>query len=328
MVAVPRPSNLIFLLTLQHADTVWFMADVRQVTFYLDDEMRCSAEAGQHNFISRIAAAVQSEGCPVAFAPNSATERLRSASRSGYALFHMEDPFHPRALSFRRAYLYPFWTIERSADRWNFRAARTRFDPETVDPERAARFCERLRAKHFPGIDRAAAGNLVLVPLQGLLTQHRSFQSCSPLEMLETTLQRCPEDQVLATLHPKEVYSAEEQRALERLRQRYSNLTIQTGGSVQALAQCRLVVTQNSAVAFSGLLFARPAVLFARVDFHHIAANINELGVEGAFRTVEEMCSNYERYVFWFLQKMAINAGRPSAEAKILSALRAGGWKL
>lgn len=326
MVTTPRAGNPIFLLAPRCTGTFRFMTPERHVTIYLDDALRDSAEAGRHNFISQVVAALRHAGYSAGFAQNSSAERMKSADRPGYALFHMENPFHPRALSFRRAYFYPFWTIERSAERWNFRAARTRFDPEKVDSRRAAQFVERMREKHFPATGQIERQNLVLVPLQGLLTRHRSFQSCSPIQMLETTLQRYRDDEVVATLHPNEAYSAKERQALDDLGQRHANLTVQSGGSAAALAKCRLVATQNSSVAFTGLLFGKPAVLFARIDFHHIAANVGDLGADAAFLKAEKMTPEFERYVFWFLQKMAINAGRPAAEAKILAALRAGGW--
>ncbi len=45
-------------------------------------------------------------------------------------------------------------------------------------------------------------------------------------------------------------------------------------------------MTQNSAVAMTGYFFHKPSVLFGRIDFHHIAANVHELGVDEAFRQV------------------------------------------
>ena len=56
--------------------------------------------------------------------------------------------------------------------------------------------------------------------------------------------------------------------------------------------------------------------------------NVGQLGVGRAFDMAGQMRPDYARYLFWFLQRMAINAGRPEAEEKILRALRRGGWDL
>ena len=68
-------------------------------------------------------------------------------------------------------------------------------------------------------------------------------------------------------------------------------LRLETGGAAEALAACDLVVTQNSAVAFNGYFFHKPAVLFAEIDFHHIAASVPRLGVAAAFRAVRDACA-------------------------------------
>ena len=86
------------------------------------------------------------------------------------------------------------------------------------------------------------------------------------------------------------------------------------------------MVTQNSSAAFSGFFFGKPCVLFARVDFHHIAANVASLGVKAAFDRVRSMSPDYAGYVWWFLQRQSINAGRPEAEERIRDRLAALGW--
>ncbi|MHC0052020.1 hypothetical protein [Actibacterium sp. D379-3] len=303
------------------------MTKVKTVGIYLEDGLRDNAVAGRHNFLNRVSAALASCGVAVDYRPNTETGRLTSAHQPGHALFHMKDPFHDRALSFRRAYFYPFWTIEPTARRWDFRSARTRFNPDRIDPEQARRFVSRHRDRLFAG---AAPGDdgFIYVPLQGILTRQRSFQSCSPLEMIAQTAQYFPDRPVIATLHPGETYTSQDHAALADLQTAHPNLKLRTGGMRALLPRCHMVVTQNSAVAFSGYFFEKPAVLFGRIDFHHIAANVGQLGADQAFDMAGQMRPEYARYLFWFLQRMAINAGRPDAEEKILRALRRGGWDL
>lgn len=112
-------------------------------------------------------------------------ERLTSAARKGYAVFLMDDPFHDRAVTVRKVYHYPFWAIERSAKRWEWCVARASFDPLAIDGAAAQKFYRFWQKRLFGDAPQdVSRQGLVYVPLQGRLLQHRSFQSCSPVEML------------------------------------------------------------------------------------------------------------------------------------------------
>ena len=173
---------------------------------------------------------------------------------------------------------------------------------------------------------RTAREGFVYVPLQGRLLEHRSFQSCAPLDMLRQILRHETRRRIVATLHPKECHAPADLAALDRLAEREPRLTLTRGAMEPLLQACDYVATQNSSAAFAGYFFRKPAVLFARVDFHHIAANVTALGAEAALRRAPELEPDYAGYLHWFWQEMSINAGRPEAEAKILAALQRHGW--
>jgi hypothetical protein len=166
----------------------------------------------------------------------------------------------------------------------------------------------------------------VYVPLQGRIRDHRSFQFCAPIDMVRSVLRHDPARNVIATLHPSEDYDAADLKALERLAWDEPRLSVETGEMHRHLLACDYVVTENSSAAFNGFFFHKPCVLFARIDFHHIAANVLTLGEAGAFARVLDMQPDYDGYIHWFWQIMSINAGRPEADAKIAEALRRGGW--
>ena len=302
------------------------MSQVRILRFYLDPGLKRSAEEGRHNFIAQVAGVASEAGFRVEYKPNTAIERMKSASRRGYSMFHMDDPFHERALTMRRVYHYPFWAIEDSARRWEWRVAHTRFDPADVDRAAADRFVRYWRRRLFGENLQPEAGGFVYVPLQGRLNVQRSFQACTPLEMVEQTLARTGTRRVIAALHPGENYGPEEMAALERLRADHPRLDLRTGGMEDLLPACDMVVTQNSAAAFNGFFFDKPAILFGRTDFHHIAANVGELGVDGAFDAAAGMRPDFAGYIWWFWQVMSINAGRPEAPERIADAMRVAGW--
>lgn len=292
----------------------------KSLTIHLDDEMLAPAQAGRFNFANRIMAAVEALGWQADLAP--ATTAPPPAG--SYALHHMQGPAHPRVLIFRRCYYYPFWHIERLAQRWRWPVARARFVPAEIDREAARQFIHRLRQKELPGL-RPAPPAHVLIALQGRLRQRRSFQATTPVEMLRAvaeTGKRC-----IATLHPREDYSAGDLTELEQLCRAYPNLTI--GRDSRALLPAaEYVVTQNSAVAMDAYLLARPVVLFGQVDFHHIALNVADLGVAEALARAPDHRADYARYLYWFLKLQAIDAGSEAAEAQILAAMKRGGWPI
>jgi len=305
------------------------MTEAKILRFYLDGDLKKSAEAGTHNFIGKVEKVARAAGFEVLFCDNSLEARHGSAALDGYAMFHMDAPTHVRALTMRRAYFYPFWQIEPSAKRWEWRVAQTAFDAGAVDAAEAARFFKFWRKRLFGEAANAPTRDgFIYVPLQGRLGDSRSFQSCSPLDMIRTVLAQDTKRAVIATLHPNEAYSAAELAALDALARQHPQLTVVTGQMEQMLAGCDYVVTQNSSAAFAGFFFQKPCITFAQIDFHHITAHVPQIGVGSAFAQVADMQPAYAAYLWWFLQKMSINAGRPEAEKAIGAALIRAGWPM
>jgi hypothetical protein len=302
------------------------MTSAATVTFYLDDSLRISAEAGTHNFIGKVETVLERAGLTVEFRANSGPARLASSLRPGYAMFHMDQPTHARALTMRRVYHYPFWKIEPTTERWDWHVARTTFDPGDIDLSEARRFHAFWRKRLFPDAPPPSKQGFVYVPLQGRLSEKRSFQSTSPVEMVEATLINDPDRLVVAAFHPKEPYSESERQLIYDLADKNPRLSIKTGGMDRLLPGCDYVVTQNSSVAFNGIFFDKPMILFAQSDFHHIAANVDTLGIAPAFAAVQNGAPDFAAYLWWFWQRMAINAGRPEAEDQIRASLRRAGW--
>ena len=291
---------------------------------YLEGPLLHMTRAGKMNFLNQLRAAVESRRWQVEWHETGPEARRSAPDRDGYALFHMQPPTHDRALTFRRAYHYPFWRIETTQQRWRFRVAQAHFDPQAIEPAQAQDFARQLRDRVLPGPPPSRTGP-VLVPLQGHLRRCRSFQTMSPLEMLEQVARLGRP--TVATLHPRERYDAADHEALARLTARHPNLTL--GGNTAALLRdCAFVATQNSGVAFDGYILGKPAVLFGQIDFHHIGLNVAQLGASAALAAADHHAPDLARYLWWFLQEQAINASRPEAQDRILAAMRKGGWPI
>ncbi|SFL77859.1 hypothetical protein [Shimia aestuarii] len=299
------------------------MSDTKQVRFYLPDGLRQSAESGEHNFLNKIASVLGDAG----FKAEYLDPDMADPKAPGYSLFHMEEPFAVRSVTIRRAYYYPFWQIERTNERWNWDVARASFEPDAVERKAADQFFGFWQKRLFKEpLKSLGQDGFVYVPLQGRLTQHRSFQTCSPVEMILKTLEQDKTRRVIAALHPKEIYSEEDFAVLERLEAAHERLELRMGEMETLLPRCDYVVTENSSVGFAGFFFGKPCVTFAKIDFHHITADVGRVGIEEAFDAVTRMAPDYAGYVWWFLQQMSINAGRPEAEESIRARLSALGW--
>lgn len=295
---------------------------------YLDEASLISARTGRYPVMSRLEQGFTSAGLRVYFEQDTEIMRLRSAARSEYALFLAQTPFHERALTLRRVYAFPFWSIETTNKRWEWAAAKARYSPDVARADAAEAFTRRWRAKWFPGVQAGQKEGFIYVPLQGRLTTQRSFQYCSPLEMLKLLFEAYPNREKVITLHPGEVYTSSERAQLRTLIAEHPQAQMSEMAAERLLAGCDFVVTQNSSVALKGFFLEKPAVLFGRIDFHHIAKSVFEHGPEAAFQSVADADLPFEDYLYWFFEVQAINAQREDAAERFLQTCRSVGWHI
>ncbi|AXI44607.1 hypothetical protein C1J03_00320 [Sulfitobacter sp. SK012] len=294
------------------------------IRFYLEPPLRKSAEEGRHNFIGKMAGVLEKAGYQAVFETPGMLGALPNRGRS---LSHMKPPPDHEGLVFRRAYHYPFWQIEQTEKRWSWDTALSSFDPEHSPRKEAEHFYAFWQKRLFVGaVEQSERAGFVYVPLQGRLLEHRSFQACSPIEMLHHCLVHEPNRQIIAALHPKENYTATEVDAIEALAAQHPRLEVIMGNMQALLKSCDYVVTQNSSAAFNGYFFGKPALLFAQVDFHHIAVAADLHNLSQSFAEMENHAPNYAAYIHWFWQDQCINAGREDAEEKIAARLKRFGW--
>lgn len=313
------------LLPSVRSGSVCHMKQPEIITFYMEPELCKSAQAGDHNFIGKMAGVLIRAGLDVQYAPLG----VRGApTEQGRSMSHIKSPPDSRGLCFRRVYHYPFWQIEQSAERWSWDVAQAVFEPDPDEAKEAARFYGFWQNRLFGEAPQSATrSGYIYVPLQGKIADHRPFQICSPLEMIEHSLART-DLPVVATLHPNERYEKAEIAALKKLEQAQDRLTVETGGMEDLLKGCDFIVTQNSSVAFNGYFFGKPSLLFRKADFHHIAVQADIADLGAGFTKVKHIAPDYAAYTHWFWQNNSINAGRPEAEEKIAARFRRFGWPI
>lgn len=293
---------------------------------YLHEAARAAVSAGAPRMATRVKEAVEAAGWEVVLLPEAAREV--AAAIPGHHMVFNRPVIGPRCLTLRKCCFDPFWRIETTNDRWDWQIAGIPFTGAAVPRARARQFQGFWRSRLFADAEIAREG-FVFVPLQGKLTEHRSFQSMSPLAMLEAVLTRWPGVPVRATLHPGETYAPEELAALVTLEERFPMLRLSDEPSMQLLARCNLVVTQNSTLAAKGFFADKPAMLFARIDFQHVAASVPRDGLEAAFAQVESGENrDYPAFLHWYFKENALVFWAGDVQDAIRKRLREHGWPI
>ncbi|HSG36623.1 MAG TPA: hypothetical protein VLA27_04215 [Paracoccaceae bacterium] len=298
----------------------------QKMTIYAGPGTLRQIEAGTHNFYCRTVRAVEGAGWSVDLREDDLGAYALEAHQKGYALYHMSSPAHEKALVCRRTYVGAFWRIEKSSQRWTWPIAHQPFEPDSVPDGPANWFFNFWKKRLFAEAPPVGDDGFILVPLQGNVFDQRYFQAMSPLEMIEATLAQSTLP-ILVTMHPKAPLSPQSEAALLALAARERRITIHRGGSMEALPRCRFVVTQYSSVALLGYFFEKPAVLFAEIDFQHIAGSVPRDGLEQAFASVGQK-RDYARYLYWFLKLNSLNAGNEAFEENLLTKFRQHGWPI
>jgi hypothetical protein len=294
--------------------------------FYLGEGGRKAVLEGQNRITTRVASAVKAAGWEVRLCPSE--ERPLIPGRAGYHLVSNEEVPSANCMTLRRVGWDPFWRIERTNDRWNWQIAGQDFGPSGADTSRSAQFLGYWGKQLF-GKAAATSGGGVFVPLQGKLTQQRHFQAASPLQMLEAVAKRWPDRAIQVTLHPREDYSATELASLDQMIADLPNVSLARVGSDALLLACDLVVTQNSTMALRGYVAQKPAMIWARIDFHHIAASVPRDGIEAAFAAVEAgPLPDFGSYLLWYFRENCLRSWDKDVEAAIRDRLRTLDWPL
>lgn len=289
------------------------MTEARILNFYLNDRQQIQAAAGEVIY-GKVIDAVQAAGWQVKLRGH-----LEPNSGPGYHMVFNRAVLGPNCLSLRPCYLDRYFRIEATNDRWDWPVAKMAFTAR----QGSHWFQEYWRDRLFTGHQIRSDG-YIFMPLQGRLLLQRHFQTLSPIDMIKATLAADPKRHIHATLHPKETYSGEERQALTQLGDRFH---VSDQPSKALLAACDYVVTENSALGLIGYFALKPLVLFARMDFHHIAGSVPILGIPEAFKVAAKP-QPFARYLHWFFKQQAICDARDEAIDQVTTRLQQHGWPL
>lgn len=299
------------------------------VRVFLPEGMRKRALAGQHLFLNKVEQVIEAANLSIEFCENSDLEQYSPQTSSSYSLFYMLEPINENGLTFRKNYFEPFWKIETNNMRWTWPVAKKPFEEPMAKRDRILRFADTLRKRELNSQSSTGCSEeFVFVPLQGKLLLQRSFQMTSPIEMLSMVAEHMKNQTIVANYHPGERYSEEELSELDNICRKYPNVSVSDKPASDLVAKCSCVVTENSSVSLLAYLLHKPCILFADIDFHHIALKVNLSCFAETVEKLAEYEVDYDGYLWWFFQEQSINAGKAEAEQKILSTLRRHGWTI
>lgn len=253
-------------------------------------------------------------------------------ARHEYALGRFVEPWNKNVLVLRPAYLPRFQRIEKSSRRHAFEVAKRRFNPAGLDFDQARKFVsDTKRIRYGSDMPEPSDEGYIYVPLQGGLLDDLETRFCSPIDMLRATAQRAEGRDVVVSLHPNSNHNVVQLAALSALCRAHPNIRIEDGPATRWIPGCHYIVTQHSGAAFEGFFWGKPAMLFEKVDFHHICAKPHAVGLDGAFEQIAEMALDpppFEQYLAWFLRDNCVNPENPQAIKRVLAILRRRGWEL
>lgn len=297
------------------------------VRFFLTKRSLDAARQGTHEFSSAVKRALEPKGHNILLRRDTPHNR-KQMSRGEYALVHMSDPVGRDGLVFRRAYAGPFWHLEKRSARWEWEIAKKTFVPEAIDQPQAETFFDTWRARLLPEIAQTVqAEDYIYMPLQGRLLQRRSFQKVRPIDMIKATLHHTNLP-IKATLHPSEEYEDDELAALDDIQNSTPQFEVTAIPMHTALASCRFVVTENSSAAFHAILYEKPSVLFAKIDFNHICASFDPRRPAMAFEAIEQKNRPFRAYLFWYWAQHCINLEDEDYAQRLVERFNDLGWSI
>lgn len=301
----------------------------KKIILHLPKGLKKSVDADKHNFFKILRQTLESVGYKTETREQKKHSGMIAKFGKNHHIFHIDGAVGPRAVNVRQAHFYPFWSLENAGTRREPRIAGKIFDPAAINALDAQEFFNKTCVRNIPNTPSPMAkDDFILVPLQGRLLTQRKWQYTDCKQMIDTILEQDPSRKILIKPHPRESYSADEQAFIDTLTQS-PRISIAKAGTHSLLTHCAYVVTQNSALAFQGFLFQKPAILFAKSDFHHICQSIKtpDQAADAFAKTVNERPA-FEKYIYWYLQLNCINAGRADVGAAILDMLRECGWDI
>ena len=274
---------------------------------------------GQEGFglYASLAPGLRRRGVPVAFVERPGTTDLTHYTKTDFHLVHHGFLRRFNLLNTGIAYLWPYWYLDQRGVLCDSSLGRARPNLSTIPEDRAKAFVARVggrlkekgQSKHDqPPLHGAMGKDAIVVFLQGLSAPVLRSMAMMETEMLELVVKRRQGRRVLIKLHPKfpntiAAAHAEQVAALNK------DVEIVDANVHDLLDGAYCSVSICSGACFEGLFHKTPAILFGRADFAGCAWSVETAdAAERALTEIRQVPFEYERFLYWFLQRKMFNA--------------------
>lgn len=160
--------------------------------------------------------------------------------------------------------------------------------------------------------------------LQGPSQPVARARLCTEIDMVERVLAASAGAPVLVKPHPRN-HDRPTRERLAVLAGTHVNLHVVEAHIHDMLAVAAATCSISSGVSLEGYLHRVPALIFGKVDFHHIARTVHageDVGAALDWARAQGPGLPYAAYLHWFLQKNCINIGRDDWFARTCARVR------
>lgn len=290
-----------------------------RIHIHLPKDLLLYTPPGGTGFYKRLHAALIARGDDVEFVRRMSIVAGPDFGPDAFHFVHQGLVRQANALNTGIAYIQPFWYVDRNGIFGESAIGAEVFDPAAIDMEEAQAFFDRLSRRLIgrrltkyaqPGTSPRMPSGAVAVFLQGSSIPVRRAQFMSETQMLEAIVEGVPDRTILIKPHPRNV-DAVTLRHARRLAKAHARVKIVDAHVHDMLAAADVTCSISSSVSIEGFVHAKPALLFGKTDFHHIAHVVEQPGdVPAALDAALADTPPYAAFLYWFLQTRCINMGR------------------
>ncbi|MEO0772588.1 MAG: hypothetical protein AAFZ04_05330 [Pseudomonadota bacterium] len=288
-------------------------------------------------FYAALAPGLRARGVPVEFVDRPGTTDLTHYTREDFHLVHHGFLRRFNLLNTGIAYLWPYWYLDQRGVLCDSSLGRAQPDLSHVPEDRARAFVDRVggrlkekgQSKHDqPPRQGALARDAIVVFLQGLSDPVLRNMAMLETEMLDLVLAHRGGRRVVIKPHPKFPATIATAHA-QALADAHAAVEIVDANVHDLLEGAYCSVSICSGASFEGLFHRTPAVLFGRADFAACAWSVTtEEEAASALTGVGEVAFDYERFLYWFLQRKMFNAQHPGLVDRVIHRIARTGFDL
>ena len=286
-------------------------------------DMRAWIAEGKFPVFNRMCPLLNDMGYEVAMMPLYRPPWLRWFNRRSLHIYR--GPGRPRRgpgiLHVAKGYVEGYWYVDPMGHRENSSISDREYLPRTIQQEDVRQLSIDLRRDHVrPGHsarEQATVGQLdvpegaIAIMLQRMTPGDEPRTAiCSEANMIRAVVAARGERPVVIKYHPFGATDAV-RRAVEAVVDPDAGIHLINANIHDILEKAAMICTQTSGSGFEAFIHRKPALLFARPDYHHAGTVVDDLSVLPAL--IEEAVEtkfSYGRYVYWFLEQ---NLFRPDA---------------